>query len=115
VLDAEGKPIVLEIAQIDVKPGLEAEFEAGVAKAVPLFRRAKGCSAMREREGELLFPDRFNADAVRRMEIVFGRMLCAGAPGARVLGVSLASLLPFVGARRALLLVAKIKAGASQD
>jgi len=39
-------PMVLEIAQIDVKPGLEAEFEAGVAKAVPLFRRAKGCSAM---------------------------------------------------------------------
>jgi quinol monooxygenase YgiN len=38
--------MVLEIAQIDVKPGLEAEFEAGVAKAVPLFRRAKGCSAM---------------------------------------------------------------------
>src|ERR1700680_3875901 len=38
--------MVLEIAQIDVKPGMEAEFEAGVAKAVPLFRRAKGCSAM---------------------------------------------------------------------
>ena len=36
----------LEIAQIDVKPGLEAEFEAGVAKAAPLFKRAKGCKAM---------------------------------------------------------------------
>ena len=35
--------MVLEIAQIDVKPGLEAEFEAGVAKAAPIFRRAKGC------------------------------------------------------------------------
>ena len=35
--------MILEIAQIDVKPGLEAEFEAGVAKAVPVFRRAKGC------------------------------------------------------------------------
>lgn len=35
--------MVLEIAQIEVKPGLEAEFEAGVAKAAPLFRRAKGC------------------------------------------------------------------------
>lgn len=34
---------VIEIAQIDVKPGLEAEFEAGVATAVPLFKRAKGC------------------------------------------------------------------------
>jgi heme-degrading monooxygenase HmoA len=33
----------LEIAEIEVKPGLEAEFEAGVAKAVPLFRRATGC------------------------------------------------------------------------
>ncbi|MBX6427019.1 MAG: antibiotic biosynthesis monooxygenase [Variibacter sp.] len=33
----------LEIAQIDVKPGMEPEFEAAVAKAEPLFRRAKGC------------------------------------------------------------------------
>jgi len=33
----------LEIAQIEVKPGLEAEFEAGVGKAVPIFKRAKGC------------------------------------------------------------------------
>jgi len=32
--------------QIDVKPGMEAEFEAGVAKAAPVFRRAKGCSSM---------------------------------------------------------------------
>ena len=38
--------MVLEIAQIDVKPGMEAEFEAGVAKATPVFRRAKGCTAM---------------------------------------------------------------------
>jgi quinol monooxygenase YgiN len=38
--------MVLEIAQIDVKLGMEAEFEAGVAKAAPLFRRAKGCSGM---------------------------------------------------------------------
>ena len=36
----------LEIAQIDIKPGLEAEFEAGVAKAAPLFQRAKGCKGM---------------------------------------------------------------------
>ena len=33
----------LEIAQIDVKPGLETEFEGGVSKAVPIFKRAKGC------------------------------------------------------------------------
>ena len=38
--------MILEIAQIDVKPGMEAEFEAGVAKAAPLFRRAKGCTGM---------------------------------------------------------------------
>ena len=38
--------MILEIAQIDVKPGLEAEFEAQVAKAAPLFKRAKGCGGM---------------------------------------------------------------------
>jgi heme-degrading monooxygenase HmoA len=36
----------LEIAQIDVKPGMEQEFEAGVTKAVPIFRRAKGCRSV---------------------------------------------------------------------
>src|SRR5258705_12656523 len=34
--------MVTEIAQIDVKPGTEKEFEAAVAKARPLFLRAKG-------------------------------------------------------------------------
>ena len=38
--------MVLEIAQIDVKPGIEKEFESGVAKAAPLFKRAKGCHGM---------------------------------------------------------------------
>lgn len=38
--------MVVEIAQIEVKPGMEAEFEAGVQKAAPLFQRAKGCSGM---------------------------------------------------------------------
>lgn len=38
--------MVLEIAQIDVKPGSEAEFEAAVGRAVPVFRRAKGCHGM---------------------------------------------------------------------
>ena len=28
--------MILEIAQIDVKPGMEAEFEAGVKKATPI-------------------------------------------------------------------------------
>ncbi len=36
----------IEIAQIDVKSGSEAEFEAGVRKAKPLFARAKGCKGM---------------------------------------------------------------------
>ena len=38
--------MVHEIAEIEVKPGLEAEFEAGVAKAAPLFKRAKGCNGL---------------------------------------------------------------------
>ena len=47
VFMTKGNPaMVLEIAQIDVKPGMEAEFEAGVAKAAPVFKRAKGCSSM---------------------------------------------------------------------
>ncbi len=42
----ENATMILEIAQIDVKPGLEAEFEAAVGKAAPLFKRAKGCRRM---------------------------------------------------------------------
>ena len=38
--------MILEIAQIDVKPGTEKEFEAGVNKAAPLFKRAKGCRGL---------------------------------------------------------------------
>jgi heme-degrading monooxygenase HmoA len=38
--------MVLEIAQIDIKPGLEAEFEAGVKKEAPIFKRARGCKGM---------------------------------------------------------------------
>lgn len=38
--------MILEIAQIDIKPGMEAEFESGAAKAAPLFKRAKGCISM---------------------------------------------------------------------
>jgi heme-degrading monooxygenase HmoA len=41
-----GHGMVFEIAQIDVKPGMETEFEAGVKKAAPLFQRAKGCSSL---------------------------------------------------------------------
>ena len=38
--------MVFEFADIEIKPGEEAAFEAAVAKAVPLFQRAKGCSGM---------------------------------------------------------------------
>ena len=38
--------MILEIAQIDVKPGMETEFEAGVKAAGAIFRRAKGCISM---------------------------------------------------------------------
>jgi quinol monooxygenase YgiN len=38
--------MITEIAQIDVKPGLEAEFESGVKNAAPVFQRAKGCRSM---------------------------------------------------------------------
>ena len=37
--------MILEIAQIDVKPGMEAEFEAAVNKAAPIFKRAKAASS----------------------------------------------------------------------
>jgi heme-degrading monooxygenase HmoA len=38
--------MILEIAQIAIKSGMESEFEAGVAKASAIFRRAKGCKGM---------------------------------------------------------------------
>jgi len=38
--------MITEIAQIDVKPGMEAEFETGVKNAVPVFKRAKGCHGL---------------------------------------------------------------------
>jgi heme-degrading monooxygenase HmoA len=38
--------MILEIGQIAVKDGMEAAFEAGVAAAVPLFKRARGCLSM---------------------------------------------------------------------
>jgi heme-degrading monooxygenase HmoA len=38
--------MILEIARITIKPGMEAEFEAGVTQAASLFKAAKGCKAM---------------------------------------------------------------------
>jgi heme-degrading monooxygenase HmoA len=43
--------MVLESAEILVKPGMEEAFEAGVREAAPLFRRARGCSGMRLQRG----------------------------------------------------------------
>jgi heme-degrading monooxygenase HmoA len=34
--------MITEIAQLTIKDGMQAEFEAGAAKARELFRRAKG-------------------------------------------------------------------------
>jgi quinol monooxygenase YgiN len=35
--------MILEIAQIEIKPGTEEDFEGGVGAAEPLFRAARGC------------------------------------------------------------------------
>lgn len=48
----------LEIAQIDVRPGTEAQFEEGVAKAAPLFQRARGCHGM-ELQRSVEMPQRY--------------------------------------------------------
>jgi quinol monooxygenase YgiN len=39
--------MIQEIARLTVKSGTEGAFEAGAAAAVPLFKRAAGCHAMR--------------------------------------------------------------------
>ncbi|QHN04894.1 antibiotic biosynthesis monooxygenase [Granulicella sp. WH15] len=36
--------MVLEIAQLEIKPGTEAAFEAGVRQAEPLFLSSQGCT-----------------------------------------------------------------------
>lgn len=38
--------MITEIAQIEIKPGMESEFENGVKNAAPLFQRVKGCRGM---------------------------------------------------------------------
>jgi heme-degrading monooxygenase HmoA len=39
--------MITELADIQIKPGTDADFLAAVAKAAPLFQRARGCTAMR--------------------------------------------------------------------
>ncbi len=43
--------MITEIAQITVKDGMQAEFEAGAAKARELFRRAKGFHGLELQRG----------------------------------------------------------------
>jgi len=38
--------MVTEIAQIEIKPGMEEAFEAGVKNAVPYFKKSKGCEGL---------------------------------------------------------------------
>jgi heme-degrading monooxygenase HmoA len=38
--------MITEIAQIEVKPGMEKEFEAAVKSAAAVFKRVKGCRGM---------------------------------------------------------------------
>lgn len=38
--------MILEIATLTIKPGMEAEFEAGVTKAVAAFKASKGCHGL---------------------------------------------------------------------
>ena len=38
--------MIMEIAHIEIKPGMENDFEAGVKNAAPVFKRAKGCKGM---------------------------------------------------------------------
>jgi heme-degrading monooxygenase HmoA len=51
--------MILEIARIDVKSGLEREFERGVAQALPIFQ---GCSGWRgmELQRSIECPNRFH-------------------------------------------------------
>ena len=39
--------MIYEIAEIQVKPGTQAAFEAAVAQALPLFKRSPGYGALR--------------------------------------------------------------------
>lgn len=39
--------MIREVAEITTRDGTNAEFVAAVGKAVPIFRAAKGCAAMR--------------------------------------------------------------------
>jgi len=50
--------MILEIAQLVIKTGMETAFETGVAKAAPIFKRAKGCKGM-ELQRSIEIPSRY--------------------------------------------------------
>ena len=41
--------MILEIAELDIKEGMEAEFEHGVEQAIPIFKVAKGFISLKLR------------------------------------------------------------------
>ena len=43
--------MIFESAELLIKAGMEAEFEAGVRQATPLFQRARGCAGMQLQRG----------------------------------------------------------------
>jgi heme-degrading monooxygenase HmoA len=37
----------IKLTKAEIKPGTESAFEQGIAKAAPIFQRAKGCKGMK--------------------------------------------------------------------
>ena len=64
--------MIFEIAIIEVKAGEEAAFEAAAAKAVPLFKGAKGCLGM-ELQRSIEMPSRYRL--VNKWETVEDHMV----------------------------------------
>jgi heme-degrading monooxygenase HmoA len=68
--------MILEVAQIDIKPGFEQEFEDGVRRATPLFKRAPGFHSLQLRKVVEL-PQRYQLvvrwDSVNDHVVGFGR------------------------------------------
>ncbi|MFI2228669.1 antibiotic biosynthesis monooxygenase family protein [Nocardia testacea] len=50
--------MVWEIAQLEILPAHNEQFEAALAEAVPLFRRAHGCRGMQVQHS-VEFPQRY--------------------------------------------------------
>jgi heme-degrading monooxygenase HmoA len=43
--------MIYEVAEIEIKPGAEADFEAAVTQAAPHFKSAKGCRSLALQRG----------------------------------------------------------------